>query len=323
MSGDGRRRDGRVVALCGGIGGAKLALGLARVVPADRLTMLVNTGDDFQHLGLHVSPDIDTVTYTLAGRANAETGWGRDGESWRFMAAVRALGGPDWFALGDTDLATKAVRTQRLAEGARLTTVTGEIARALGVGCTILPASDDRIATVLDTDEGRLAFQQYFVARRWQPRVAALAFEGAATARPAPEALAALTDPALEAIVICPSNPWLSIDPMLAVPGIREALRAAAAPVVAVAPLIGGAAVKGPLAKLMGELGLAVSLQAIADHYDDFLNVLIADETDSAVTVAGPATVFAPTLMQSLDDRIALAQRVLAAARDHAAGDAR
>ncbi|PSM17466.1 2-phospho-L-lactate transferase [Nitratireductor sp. StC3] len=314
--------DGRVVALCGGIGGAKLALGLSHVVPADRLTIIVNTGDDFRHFGLHVSPDIDTVTYTLAGRSNRDSGWGRDGESWRFMEAVKELGGESWFALGDTDLATKAVRTQRLAQGARLTEITGEIARALGVGCTILPATDDAVATIVDTDEGALPFQHYFVGRRWQPQIRALRFDGAERARPTREALAALGAEPLAALVICPSNPYLSIDPMLAIPGLRDAIRAVRAPVVAVSPLVGGKAVKGPLAKMIGELGHAATLQTIADHYADFLDILIADEADSGAAVTGPKTLFAPTLMHGLEESVALARTVLAAAGAHAA-DAR
>ena len=273
--------DGRVVALCGGIGGAKLALGLSHVVPAERLTIIVNTGDDFRHFGLHVSPDIDTVTYTLAGRSNRDSGWGRDGESWRFMEAVKELGGESWFGLGDTDLATKAVRTQRLAQGARLTEITGEIARALGVGCTILPATDDAVATIVDTDEGALPFQHYFVGRRWQPRVRALRFDGAERARPTREALAAL-------------GAELTL--------VRSA---------------GGG--MGPLAKMIGELGHAATLQTIADHYADFLDILIADEADSGAAVTGPKALFAPTLMHGLEQSVALARTVLAAADAHAA----
>lgn len=310
--------DGRVVALCGGIGGAKLAFGLSRIVPPENLTVIVNTGDDFQHFGLHVSPDIDTVIYTLAGRANSEHGWGRANESWRFMDAMRELGGPDWFNLGDSDLATKAYRTQRLFEGASLTETTGEIALALGVACRIIPATDDPIPTVVQTPEGPMPFQHYFVRHRWQPTVTALSLDAARRAQPSPEALAALSDPKLAAVVLCPSNPYLSVDPILAIPGLREALRAASAPVAAVAPLVGGLAIKGPLAKLMGELGLDVSLQTIADHYSDFLDIFIVDVSDGSSPVAGPALFHAQTVMQSDEDRIALAREVLSVVCQHA-----
>ncbi|MHA6688457.1 2-phospho-L-lactate transferase [Mesorhizobium sp. A556] len=307
---------GRVVALCGGIGGAKLAYGLSRILPPENLTVIVNTGDDFCHFGLHVSPDVDTVTYTLAERANTVTGWGREGESWRFMEAIRELGGPDWFNLGDMDLATKAYRTQRLAEGARLTDVTTEIARSLGVFCTIMPATDDPVPTVVETPDGPMPFQHYFVRHRWQPVVRALNLDAARKAQPTREALDALRQDDLAAIVICPSNPYLSIDPMLALPGIREALVASSAPVVAVAPLVGGEAIKGPLAKMMGELGLDVSLQTIADHYADFLDILVADIEDRDVPVSSPSLFHAQTVMAGAQDRIALAREVLAIAQD-------
>ncbi|KQZ25746.1 2-phospho-L-lactate transferase [Mesorhizobium sp. Root552] len=307
--------SGRVLALCGGIGGAKLALGLYRAMPPEALTLVVNTGDDFRHFGLAVSPDIDTVTYALAGRANTQTGWGRGEESWRFMDAVRELGGEDWFGLGDTDLATKAVRTQWLAQGRRLSEATAMIARALGVGCAVQPATDDPIPTIVETDEGDLAFQHYFVRRRWQPAVRGLRYQGAADAALSPETARALADPELAAIVICPSNPWLSILPILAVPGLREALAASPAPVVAVAPLVGAQAIKGPLAKMMVELGMEPSLQNIADAYDGLLDVLIVDEADRHEAVSGPKIVAAPIVMHSLDDRIAVARAALAAAR--------
>jgi LPPG:FO 2-phospho-L-lactate transferase len=308
--------SGRVLALCGGIGGAKLALGLYHAMAPEDLTLIVNTGDDFRHFGLHVSPDIDTVTYTLAGRANTETGWGRGNESWRFMDAVRELGGDDWFGLGDTDLASKAVRTQWLAQGRRLTETTAAIAKALGVACTIQPATDNPVPTIVETDEGDLAFQDYFVRRRWQPAVRGLRYEGAAQAHLSPETVKALEDPALAAIIICPSNPWLSVLPMLAIPGLREALVASPAPVMAVSPLVGAQAIKGPLSKMMDELGLEPNLQNIADAYGGLLDVLIVDEADRDMAVSGPKIITAPIVMHSLDDRIELARSALAAARD-------
>lgn len=310
--------DGTVVALCGGIGGAKLALGLYHVVPPERLSLIVNTGDDFRPFGLHVSPDIDTVIYTLAGRANAEAGWGRAGESWRFMEAVAELGGETWFRLGDTDLATSAVRTERLCRGERLTDITRDLARALGVQAAILPPCDEPVATIVETDEGELSFQRYFVGRHCEPKVRALRFAGAESAMPTPEVMSALRDERLSAVVLCPSNPYLSIDPMLAVPGFRRALAAVAAPVVAVAPIVGGRAIKGPLAKLMAELGHAVDLQTVADHYDGLIDVLIVDQEDAAAAAAmrGPEIRVAPTVMRSLADRIALAREVLSASAD-------
>ncbi|TVQ55337.1 MAG: 2-phospho-L-lactate transferase [Rhodobacteraceae bacterium] len=310
----------RVVALCGGIGGAKLALGLAQVVAPERLTVIVNTGDDFRHLGLHVSPDLDTVTYTLAGRANPETGWGRADETWRFMAALGELGGETWFSLGDTDLATNVHRTVRLAAGDRLTEISRAVAAALGVRVDVIPATDDPLATVVETDDGPLPFQRYFVERRCAPRLTGLRYEGAEAARPTPETVAALTDAALGAVILCPSNPYLSIDPMLAIPGFRDLLAATRAPKVAVSPIVGGAAVKGPLAKIMAEKGVEPSPAAVAAHYGDLLDVFVVDEADADAPVVGARKLVAPTVMRSLADRVALARVVLDAAGLDAAG---
>jgi LPPG:FO 2-phospho-L-lactate transferase len=302
---------GRVVALCGGVGGAKLALGLSKIVPGEDLTVIVNTGDDFRHFGLLVCPDIDTVTYTLAGVVNEETGWGRAGETWRFMESLKRLGGEDWFNLGDSDLATHAVRTARLEAGDRLTAITADLSRRLGVAARILPVSDDPIRTIVHTDEGTLPFQRYFVGRRCEPKVRGLAFRGAADARLSPEVAAALETRDLAAIVICPSNPYLSIDPMLAVPGLRERITETQAPVIAVSPIVGGTAIKGPLAKMMSELGLGVEPQTIVDHYSDMLDILVADVLDRHVAIRGPEVRFAETVMRSLDDRVRLAREVL------------
>ncbi|MBL8307283.1 MAG: 2-phospho-L-lactate transferase [Rubrivivax sp.] len=309
------RRTGRVLAISGGVGGAKLALGLARVLPPEALDIVVNTGDDFRHLGLAISPDLDSVLYALAGLADGERGWGRAGETWQFMAALRALGGEDWFALGDLDLATHVERTRRLAAGETLTQATAALAQALGVQVRLLPMSDDPVATVVDTDEGRLAFQHYFVRRRCEPRLTGLHFEGAQHARPAPELLALGQDASLRAVVLCPSNPWLSVDPLLALPGVRAALAACPAPVVAVSPLVAGKAVKGPTAKLMAELGLQVSHRSIAQHYAGLVDVLLVDADEPGLAMpGGPRIVVVPTLMNTLDDRERLAQAVLEAA---------
>jgi len=303
--------DGRIVALCGGVGGAKLALGLTRLVAPERLSIVVNIGDDFCHFGLHVSPDIDTVLYTLSGRANLETGWGRAGESWRFMAAVEELGGETWFSLGDTDLAIHAVRTAALARCETLTAVTRALSHALGVGAAILPASDQPVETVVETEVGRLPFQRYFVEHQCTPAVRSIHFSGVAEAHPTPEIEAALTAGDLEAIVICPSNPYLSIDPILAIPGLRALVEAARAPVVAVSPLIGGRALKGPLAEIMSELGHSLTPAGILSHYGGLLDCLLVDLQDREAVDGQPRIAVTSTVMQSVDDRVALARTVL------------
>ncbi len=306
---------GPVLALSGGVGGAKLALGLYRTLPSDTLTIVANTGDDFEHLGLRVSPDLDTLLYTLSGQDNPELGWGRAGETWTFMAALEALGGETWFRLGDGDLATHVERTRRLTAGESLAAVIDDFRRRLGIAARLLPMSDSPVRTRLRTEEDWLDFQDYFVRLRCAPVVREIAFAGADTARPHPEFLAALADPGLRFVVICPSNPFISIDPILAVPGVRAALRQCPAPVVAVSPIIAGQAVKGPTAKMMAELGLPVDAAAVARHYHDILDLYIADEEDAA-SVAGldVPVVLARTLMLSLGDREALARTVIAAA---------
>ena len=309
----------RVLALCGGVGGAKLALGLSHVVPPEDLAVVVNTGDDFEHLGLFVSPDIDTVTYTLAGLANPELGWGLAGESWAFMNQLRALGGEDWFQLGDRDLALHVERTRRIRAGDRLSAVTVEMARRLGVDCALWPMSDDPVRTVLETNEGLLAFQRYFVGRRAQPAVRGIAYEGAQAAQPNPMALAALADPVLEAVIVCPSNPWLSIAPLLAMPALRAALAGTQAPVIAVSPIVGGQAIKGPTAKLMGELGLPVGADEVARFYAGLIQGYVLDEMDrglaDAIARPGMAVHVAPTVMTDIASKQALARNVLAFAQ--------
>lgn len=303
--------SGRVVVLTGGVGGAKLVLGLMQVVPAEDIVAIVNTGDDFRHLGLMVSPDIDTLLYTLAGKANATQGWGREGESWSFMAALRSLEGEDWFQLGDADLALHVLRTAALARGEPLGRIIAQFANAWGIRANILPMSDEPVSTFLMTDEGELAFQTYFVARRCQPVVKSIRFAGAGEARPAPGVVEAISDPETRAILIAPSNPYLSIDPILAVPGIRDALTAARAPVVAVSPIVGGTAVKGPTAKLMAELAIACTPQSIAAHYAGVIDGLLVDERDGDGAIVGIAYASADTLMVSLDDRVRVARAAL------------
>jgi LPPG:FO 2-phospho-L-lactate transferase len=309
------REDRPVVALSGGVGGAKLALGLYRILMPDALTVIANTGDDFVHLGLAISPDLDTLLYTLSGNDNPELGWGRRGETWTFMAALEALGGATWFRLGDGDLATHVERTRRLDAGERLSAIIDDFRRRLGIQARLVPAADNPVRTRLQTGDGWLDFQDYFVRLRCEPAISALEFTGAEAARPHPEALAALANPALRAVVICPSNPFISIDPILAVPGLRAALRDCRAPVVAVSPIVGGQAVKGPTAKMMAELGLPVDAATPARHYRDVLDLYIADHADAAA-IAGLdlPVVLTRTLMHSLADREALARTVLAAA---------
>jgi LPPG:FO 2-phospho-L-lactate transferase len=304
-----------VLALSGGIGGAKLALGLYRVLPPGELTVVANTGDDFEHLGLSISPDIDTLLYTLGGIDNPELGWGRRSETWTFMAALEALGGETWFKLGDGDLATHIERTRRLAAGESLTKITDDFCRRLGISARLLPMSDNRVRTRLRTEEGWLDFQDYFVRLRASPVVREVAYPGDAEAHANPDFLAALASDDLELVVICPSNPFLSVDPILSLPRARDALRVCRAPVVAVSPIIGGKAVKGPTAKIMAELGLTVGAAAVARHYEDILDVFIAEEADAnEVENLGIPVRLARTLMSTIEDREDLARVVLAVA---------
>lgn len=306
----------RIVALTGGVGGAKLGLGLAHLLGPDSLRFVVNTGDDFEHLGLHVSPDLDTLLYTLSGEANPDTGWGRRGETWQFMDALTQLGGEKWFNLGDRDLATHVTRTRLLDAGSTLTEVTAVLAMRLGVRHAMLPMSDDPVRTVVHTTTGDLAFQHYFVRERCAPEVTGFRFAGTEDARASEAVVAALSDPGLTGIVICPSNPFVSIDPILAVPGIRDLLAAAPCPIVAVSPIVGGMAIKGPTAKMMDELGVPRTPSAVARHYADFLDGFLLDETDAAernaVAALGPATDVAQSVMLTFDDRVSLARSVLA-----------
>lgn len=304
-----------VVALSGGVGGAKLALGLYRALPPGSLTAVVNTGDDFDHLGLRICPDLDTILYTLAGIEHPERGWGRREETWTLMRSLGELGAETWFQLGDGDTALHLVRTEQLRAGAALSAVIARFAARLDVGATILPMTDAVVATRVDTDEGELAFQDYFVRRGCEPRTRAIRFDGAAQACAAPGVCEALAAPSLEAIVLCPSNPYLSIDPLLAVPDLRAALERRRVPLVAVSPLIGGAAVKGPTAKIMRELAIETSVRSIAAHYRGLIDGLVVDAADAAAAAGLEVPIYTTrTLMQTLDDRIRLARFVLACA---------
>ena len=311
-----------ILALAGGVGGAKLAAGLQAALDApDELLTVVNTGDDFEHLGLSICPDLDTVTYTLSGRANPETGWGLAGESWHFLDALAALGGESWFRLGDRDLATHVARTHRLRAGGSLSAITADLTARLGVPSRIAPMSDDPVRTVVETDEGDLPFQEYFVRRACEPAVRGLRFEGAPAARMSAAFESALADPSLEGVIVCPSNPYLSVDPILAVPGVRAKLAGCRAPVVAVSPIVGGRAIKGPAAKIMEELGVEASAASVAARYRDLLDGFVLDETDRALAprieseLAGLRVRAEPTVMHGADDRRRLAASVLAFAR--------
>ncbi len=306
-----------VVALSGGVGGAKLALGLYRTLPANTLTMIVNTGDDFDHFGLRICPDLDTALYTLAGINDPEQGWGRRDETWTLMRVIESLGGDTWFRLGDADTALHVLRTQRLRSGARLSDVIDEMRSRLGIEADILPMTELPVGTMVDTDAGEIPFQDYFVRRRCEPRIRAIHFVGAAAATTTARVRAALDAEALEAIVLCPSNPYLSIDPMLAIPDLRAALERRRVPLIAVSPLIGGAAVKGPTAQIMAELGIEATPAAIAAHYAGLLDGLVVDSADADAASRMPLPVFpTSTLMKTLEDRESLARFVLARARE-------
>jgi LPPG:FO 2-phospho-L-lactate transferase len=303
-----------VVALAGGVGGAKLAWGLAQILPPEHLALIVNTADDFEHLGLHISPDLDTVMYTLAGLANPKTGWGVRDESWGMMEMLGLYEGPTWFRLGDRDLATHLVRSGWLREGYPLTWITRELCKLLGVRHSILPMSDDPVRTVVYTDAGPLPFQDYFVRRRWEPVVESIQFEGAETARVTQDVVLSLREGDL--IILCPSNPLVSLDPILAVPALRRIIAASPAPKLAVTPIVGGQALKGPAAKMMRELGLEVSPVGVARHYEELLAGFVLDQIDEQhkMTIAfelGIRTLVTDTVMKADQDRVRLAREVL------------
>lgn len=307
-----------VLALCGGVGGAKLAAGLAAVLPPEQLTIVINTGDDFEHLGLSISPDIDTVVYTLSGLSDEVRGWGVAEESWQALAMLGRLGEPDWFRLGDRDLAMHIARSHRLRAGETLSQVTASLAASLGIGPALVPMSDDPVRTKVETEDGLLDFQRYFVAEQCRPVARAIGFVGAREARPSPGFAAALARADLGAVIFCPSNPYLSIDPLLALPGVRQQVANLGVPRVAVSPIVGGQAIKGPTAKLMTELGASVDVVGVARHYQGLIDKLIVDEADVAeaprVEALGIAVDAAPAIMRSQADRIALAKAALAAA---------
>ena len=311
------RRD--VLALSGGVGGAKLALGLADVLTPGQLHVLANTADDFTHLGLRICPDIDTLLYTLSGRANAALGWGLEGETWHTMDALQDLGGETWFRLGDRDLATHLWRTRQLQAGVPLATVTAELVAQLGVASHIHPMSDDPVATIVHTDQGDLPFQHYFVRDRCKPRVAGFSFAGIEAARPNVQVEQRLRGKSYGAVVICPSNPFVSVDPILQLPGLWQALRDDPAPVIVVSPIVAGLALKGPAAKMMAELGLPVSAPEVARHYSNrypgLMDCFVIDESDATLAAEirelGVAVAVTATVMKSRADKQNLAEFTL------------
>ena len=302
-----------VLAIAGGVGGAKLALGLSRHLAPDALTIVVNTGDDETFHGLHVSPDLDTVMYTLAGVANPETGWGLAGESFRTLGALERLGADTWFRLGDLDLATHIRRTEMLQHGLTLSQATRALASAQGIRHPIVPMSDDRVRTIAVTEQGDLAFQEYFVHRRSEPSITGVRFDGVATAQSSPGFHAALATST--AIVYCPSNPLVSIGPVLALRGVRDAIKAFTGPKIAVSPIVGGQAIRGPAAKMMGELGEEVSCLGVARRYLDICHAMVIDTVDGmqagAVEALGMRASVTNTIMNTDRDKEALARHIV------------
>ena len=304
----------KVLALCGGVGGAKLALGLTRILSPDQLTIVVNTGDDFEHFGLTVCPDLDTVTYTLSSLSNPETGWGRQDESWRCLETLEQLGAETWFRLGDRDLAIHLARRALLDQGESLSGATSSICRRLGIEHPVIPMSDYAIRTMVDTDEGELSFQHYFVREQCRPAVRGFRFEGAGAASPSAGFSRALEDSALGAILICPSNPFVSVAPILALPGMKDRLRDHRVPVIAVSPIVASQAIKGPTAKMMNELGLDLSALGVFHHYGELLDGFMIDEQDRGLISEFPdpdRLHCCNTVMESLHDRIDLAEQCL------------
>ena len=294
----------KILAITGGVGGAKLALGLSKILSDKEVLFLVNTGDDFQHLGLEISPDIDSLLYALSEKNNPDLGWGRKDESWNFISTLEELGADSWFRLGDRDLAIHIIRTQMLSAGKTRQEVAEHLANAPGIKHRIAPMSMSKVGTLVDTPRGELAFQEYFVRERCEPEVVNFRFEGIGTAEPNPLVFSWLND--CDGILICPSNPYVSVDPILKIPGYAEIFRSK--PVIAVSPIVGGMAIKGPAAKMMTELGIPPTPMAVAKHYGDLLSGFVLDETDGeqANDISIPSIV-TQTIMLTLKDRIDLA----------------
>ena len=296
----------KILAFTGGVGGAKLALGLSRILTPDELLFLVNTGDDFQHLGLEISPDLDSLLYALSGKNNPELGWGRANETWACISELEELGADSWFRLGDRDLALHLLRTQMLNQGATLQNVADRLSKSLGIDHRIAPMSNDKISTTVNTPNGKLAFQEYFVREQCEPAVIDFDFEGIEKSTPNPVVMSWLDE--CDGIIICPSNPYVSVDTILSVPKYRDAFQSK--PVIAVSPIVGGLAIKGPAAKMMKELGVPPTPIAVAKHYGSLLSGFVLDQTDheQAKDIPIPSIV-TQTIMLTLQDRIALAEQ--------------
>jgi LPPG:FO 2-phospho-L-lactate transferase len=312
-----------IVALAGGVGGARLSVGLAAVLPSSRLAFVVNTGDDFEHLGFSISPDLDTVMYTLAGVNNPLTGWGRARETWNFMAALKQLGGDDWFKLGDHDLAVHVLRTLALNRGVPLSEITRTLSRRLGIRHSVMPMSDSPVRTRVLTDRGELAFQDYFVRYRCRSRVTKFRFAGSRAARVPASLQRIMRSGKVRAVVICPSNPYVSVAPILSVPAIRAWIKQRDFPVIAVSPIVGGVALKGPAAKMMRELGSEATALGVARHYGDRVDGWIIDRQDAklqrSIEREGRAVIVTDTVMSNRRKSLQLAQRVVAFAQTLAA----
>ncbi|NOX49924.1 MAG: 2-phospho-L-lactate transferase [Gammaproteobacteria bacterium] len=298
----------KILAITGGVGGAKLALGLSQLLGPEQLVFAVNTADDFEHLGLHISPDIDSLTYALAQQNNQDLGWGRQGETWQFIETLASLGGEDWFRLGDKDMALHVRRTQLLASGNSLTQATQSLTQAMGILHRVLPMSNDPVRTLVHTNQGVLPFQEYFVKERCQPKVIDFEFQGIENAQLNPDLAAWLAQ--CDAVVICPSNPYVSVDPLLKLAGFKALL--APLPVVAISPIVGGLAIKGPAAKMMKELNIPASAAAVAKHYDGLIDGFIVDKSDEndSKQIEIPSIV-TNTIMVTLQDRVSLAKDTL------------
>ncbi len=296
----------KILAITGGVGGAKLALGLSKILTPDELLFLVNTGDDFQHLGLEISPDLDSLLYALSGKNNPELGWGRANETWACISELEELGADSWFRLGDRDLALHLLRTQMLNQGATLQNVADRLSKSLGIDHRIAPMSNDKISTTVNTPNGKLAFQEYFVREQCEPAVIDFDFEGIENSKPNPVVMSWLDE--CDGIIICPSNPYVSVDTILSVPKYRDAFQSK--PVIAVSPIVGGLAIKGPAAKMMQELGVPPTPIAVAKHYGSLLSGFVLDQTDheQAKDIPIPSIV-TQTIMLTLLDRIALAEQ--------------
>ena len=296
----------KILAITGGVGGAKLALGLSKILTPDELLFLVNTGDDFQHLGLEISPDLDSLLYALSGKNNPELGWGRANETWACISELEELGADSWFRLGDRDLALHLLRTQMLNRGATLQKVADRLCESLGIDHRIAPMSNDKIRTTVNTPNGKLAFQEYFVREQCEPAVIDFDFEGIENSKPNPVVMSWLDE--CDGIIICPSNPYVSVDTILSVPKYRDAFQSK--PVIAVSPIVGGLAIKGPAAKMMTELGVPPTPIAVAKHYGSLLSGFVLDQTDheQAKDIAIPSIV-TQTIMLTLQDRIELAEQ--------------